>query len=95
MPDSFPLCRSRIRVMTPGPEDVSAWYELGIALSTLGNRLGALLALRHALERNDGHVPSHLALGRLLFDCGQVEHALLCFERANAIREPYACINIA
>ncbi len=85
MPDSFPSCRSRIRVMTPDHEVVHAWYELGVALSTLGDRLGALLALRYALERNEEHAPSHLALGRLLFDCGQVEHALLCFERANAI----------
>ena len=81
--------------MTPDREDVNAWFELGVALSILGDRLGALLALRHALSRNEGHVPSHLALGRLLFDCGQVEHALLCFERANAIPDPYACINIA
>lgn len=91
MPDSFSTCtRSctevwrKARELQHHPEDVDAWYELGVALSILGDRSGALLALRSALSRNAGHIPSHLALGRLLFDCGQVERALQCFERAVA-----------
>ena len=70
------------------PDDVSAWHGLGVALATLGDRTGALVALRSALLRDAGHAPSHLALGKLLFDCGQVEHALHCFDCAN--RHPSA-----
>jgi tetratricopeptide (TPR) repeat protein len=62
--------------------DVAAWCRLGIALAALGQRTAALVALRHALSRDVGHAPSQLALGKLLFDCGQVEHALHCFDCA-------------
>ena len=84
MPDPIFFCRPRVRVPRRDARDADAWFELGVALTDLGDRLGALLALRHALSRDDAHVASHLALGRLLFDCGQVEHALQCFERADS-----------
>ena len=58
-----------------------AWHQLGIALAEHGDRAGALIALRHALACDFAHAPSNLALGRLLFDRGQVESALRCFER--------------
>lgn len=91
--DTYAWCCERARfevlrrasALRVDSNDVGAWYALGVALLTLGDRMGALLALRNALARNASHLPSQLALGRLLFDCGQVEHALQCFERANAI----------
>lgn len=76
-----PCCpQARLDVIFPthavrgAADETHAWHPLGIALAERGNRAGALIALRHALSRN-------LALGRLLFDCGQVESALRCFER--------------
>lgn len=70
-------------VLRFGAFDAQAWYCLGVALTTLGDRTGALVAFRHALLHDGGHAPSHLALGKLLFDCGQVEHALHCFDCAS------------
>jgi tetratricopeptide (TPR) repeat protein len=77
------LRQSETRVLSMSPaDDVSAWCALGVALASLGDRTGALVALRHALSRDATHVPSRLALGKLLFDCGKVEHALQCFDCA-------------
>jgi|SRR5688572_5837940 tetratricopeptide (TPR) repeat protein len=74
------LCNTLLRIR---PADAApAWCALGVALASLGDRTGALVALRHALARDAAHVASQLALGKLLFDCGEVEHALRCFERA-------------
>jgi tetratricopeptide (TPR) repeat protein len=56
------------------------WYALGAALAQIGDRAGAYRALRYALWRDAAHVDARLAMGRLLFDCGQVEGALACFE---------------
>jgi Flp pilus assembly protein TadD len=64
------------------PGDATAWYRLGIALAERGDRAGALLALRHALLQDSSRAHVHRALGRLLFDCGQVERALQCFDHA-------------
>jgi len=83
------LCRKLLRArvfhlagtLEATPCDAVAWYRLGIALEELGDRAGALLALRNALVHDAAHPLAHRALGRLLFDCGQVEHALQCFDR--------------
>jgi Flp pilus assembly protein TadD len=84
------LCRKFLRArvyhlaatVDAEPRDASAWCRLGITLEELGDRAGALLALRNALLHEPAHPPAHRALGRLLFECGQIEHALQCFERA-------------
>ena len=84
------LCRKWLRARvyhlaaTVGaePRDASAWYRLGIAFEELGDRAGALLALRNALLHEPAHPQAHRALGKLLFASGQIEHALQCFERA-------------
>lgn len=84
------LCRRRLRVrvlqlarvLGATPEDAAAWHRLGLALAELGDRAGALLALRNALLHDAANSPAHRALGRLLFECGQIERALQCFERA-------------
>ena len=74
------LCSTR-PLMRPA-DAAPAWCALGVALASRGDRTGALVALRHALARDAAHVASQLALGKLLFDCGEVEHALQCFDRA-------------
>ena len=71
----------RIAALRIDVDDVPAWCALGVALASLGDRTGALVALRHALSRDAAHMPSQLALGKLLSDCGEVEHALQCFAR--------------
>lgn len=84
------LCRRRLRarvahlagVLGRAPGDAAAWHRLGEALEELGDRAGALLALRNALLHDAANSPAHRALGRLMFECGQVERALQCFERA-------------
>jgi tetratricopeptide (TPR) repeat protein len=84
------LCRKFLRArvyhlaatVDAEPRDASAWYRLGITLEGLGDRAGALLALRNALLHEPAHPQAHRALGRLLFECGRLEHALQCFERA-------------
>jgi hypothetical protein len=83
-----PRCRKTLRArvfhlarkLGAGQGDATTWYRLGIALSDLGDRAGALLALRNALLHDAAHPPSNQALGRLLFECGQVEHALRYLE---------------
>ena len=85
--DTNPACRKVLRAkvfhlagkLDAAPGDAITWYGLGIALEKLGDRAGALLALRNALMHDAGHPPTHLALGRLLFECGQVEEALRYF----------------
>lgn len=64
-------------------DDVTCWCGLGVLLASLGDRTGAFVALRHALSRDATHAPSLLALGKLLFDCGQVERALQYFDCAS------------
>jgi tetratricopeptide (TPR) repeat protein len=70
-------------MLDAGPANALAWHRLGITLVDLGDRAGALLALRNALLLDSTHAPTHRALGALMFDCGQVEHALRCFEHAS------------
>lgn len=71
----------RVAALRIDADDVPAWCALGVALASLGDRTGAIVALRHALSRDATHSPSQLALGKLLFDCGEVEQALQCFGR--------------
>lgn len=67
------------RVVPAARANADAWYELGTALARLGDRVGAAIALRQAIELDALRASYRLALGRLLFDCGQVDRALECF----------------
>ena len=71
-----------LRVTQAASADATAWYRLGMALAERGYRCRALLAFRNALLHDSTRAHVHRALGSLLFDCGQVEHALQCFDHA-------------
>lgn len=64
------------------PNDADAWHDLGVALLALEDRAGACTALRHALRIDSGRAATCLALGELLFDCGQFDAAMELFDRA-------------
>ena len=51
-----------------------------MTLLTLGERAGACSAFRYALHLDGSRVHSRRALGNLLFDCGQFDEALHCFD---------------
>jgi len=70
----------RLHCLAPGARDADAWHELGAALMRLGDRAAACVAWHNALRLCNGLEPAQLALGNLLFDCGEVERALVCFE---------------
>ena len=65
-------------------DDADAWHALGTALAALGDRVGALTALRNAVLLDETRAHSQLALGNLLFDTGRFDDALRCFESAAA-----------
>jgi hypothetical protein len=48
----------------------------------LGERVRACAAFRQAMEIDGSRRQTQMALGNLLFDCGQWERALHCFECA-------------
>jgi len=68
-------------ILRAEPRDADAWHELGTSLLLLGDRTGACGAWRQALQLDRGRAITRRALGNLLFDCGQIEPALHCFER--------------
>jgi tetratricopeptide (TPR) repeat protein len=70
------------------PDDAESWHRLGEALAQFGDRAGALTALRNALALDGVRVDTQLALGKLLFDCGQLDSALVYFARATSSRVP-------
>lgn len=63
--------------------DANAWHELGCMLASLGEPASAFNAFRNALLLDDMRATTYLALGRLLFDSGQLDPALACFEYAH------------
>lgn len=65
-------------------DDARTWHDLGNALAQLGDRAGALTALRNALALDGARTDTQLALGKLLFDCGQLDSALVYFARATS-----------
>ena len=71
-----------VNILGAEPGDAAAWYRLGLVLVELGDRAGGMLALRNALLHDSTRPHVHRALGSLLFDCGQVERALQCFDHA-------------
>jgi tetratricopeptide (TPR) repeat protein len=85
-----PRCDSAafITVMSTsrGTRDANAWHELGSALVAAGDRAGACAALRNALRIDPRRARTLRALGNLLFDSGQFEHALEYFERFSQLR---------
>ena len=79
--------RQRVEELRLDPDDASTWHQLGTALARLGDRAGALTALRNALLLDSTRADTHLALGKLLFDCGHLDDALICFSRVASPRE--------
>lgn len=67
-------------------DDADAWHALGNALLWLGDRKGACVAFRAALRLDASRSQSQRALGNLLFDSGQWDHALRCFELSEGAR---------
>jgi Flp pilus assembly protein TadD len=63
-------------------DDADAWHALGTALASLGERVRACAAFRIAVEIDGARPHTRVALGNLLFDCGQCDQALRCFEHA-------------
>lgn len=68
------------RLVRARSEDAHAWHALGTALLALGDRSGACSAFLNALRLDGSRIHSQRALGNLLFDCGQYDQALRCFE---------------
>lgn len=66
--------------------DAGRWHELAAALAAIGDRAGACAALRHALLIDPRGARTLRELGNLLFDCGQLEAALECFDRFARLR---------
>jgi cytochrome c-type biogenesis protein CcmH/NrfG len=71
-----------VQALRLDPDNAAIWHNLGNSLALLGDRAGALTALRNALMLDGERTDTQLALGRLLFDCGQLDHALVYFARA-------------
>ena len=71
------------RVLRACEDDADAWHALGAALNALGDRTRACAAFRNAVAIDATRVHSQVALGNLLFDSGQWDQALRCFESAS------------
>ncbi len=80
--------RQQIQALRFDPDNSDIWHRLGDALAQLGDRAGALTALRNALLLDGARTDTQLALGKLLFDCGQLDHALVCFARVTPAGKP-------
>jgi cytochrome c-type biogenesis protein CcmH/NrfG len=76
------MVRHLAQSLRANPDDASAWHDLGNTLVQLGERAGALTALRNSLLLDERRTDTRMALGRLLFDCGQLDSALACFDAA-------------
>ena len=74
--------RQHVQALRFDPDNAATWHHLGDSLALLGDRAGALTALRNALLLDGARTDTQLALGKLLFDCGQLDHALVYFARA-------------
>lgn len=75
--------RQQVQALRFDPDNSDVWHRLGDALAQLGDRSGALTALRNALLLDGTRTDTQLALGKLLFDCGQLDHALVYFAGAS------------
>jgi tetratricopeptide (TPR) repeat protein len=78
------------RLLRFNANDAELWHTLGTALEALGDRGGALTALRNALLLDESRAHTHLALGKLLFDTGRLDDALRCFDCAVARNPAFA-----
>jgi Tfp pilus assembly protein PilF len=85
--------QSSFRQLRHDADDANAWHELGCMLARLGEPASAFNAFRNALLLDDMRATTFLALGRLLFDSGQPDAAMDCFECAERVmaREPAPC----
>jgi len=71
------------------PDDVDAWFRLGLARSANAESNAAIEAYGKAAELDPAHAEARNNLGNVLFRRGNYEKALTWYERALAIRPDY------
>ncbi len=71
------------------PDEVDAWFRLGLARSANDEPDAAIAAYRKAAEMDPDHTKAHNNLGNVLFRRGDYEQALTWYERALAIEPDY------
>lgn len=71
--------------ITAGTADYRTWHNLAVALANSGDRVGALEAVRTALDTSPDSAVSHFLLGMLLREEDHHEKALEAFERVQAL----------
>lgn len=68
------------------PQDVKAWYYLGLTRRALGQTAAAAAAWAQAVALNDAHADALFNLGRALSDLGRSDDAITMFQRLVALR---------
>ncbi|NIM00361.1 MAG: tetratricopeptide repeat protein [Acidobacteria bacterium] len=71
------------------PDEVDAWFRLGLARSANDEPGAAIAAYGRAAELDETHAQARNNLGNVLFRRGDYEEALKWYERALAIRPDY------
>ena len=64
------------------PALYAVWFNLGVELSGVGDKAGAMQAYRHALALRPGFYPAAINLGTLLEAEGQTDAALATWQQA-------------
>ncbi|MFL5281651.1 MAG: tetratricopeptide repeat protein [Rhodopila sp.] len=77
------LYRSWIASQEPtSPYLFAAWFNLGVELNTMGNRLGALFAFRNALAKRPQFAPAAMSLAQMLEQDQQPDEAIAVLRQA-------------
>jgi tetratricopeptide (TPR) repeat protein len=71
------------------PNEVDAWFRLGLARSANDEPEAAIAAYRKTAEMDPAHTETRNNLGNVLFRRGDYEKALAWYERALAIKPDY------
>jgi tetratricopeptide (TPR) repeat protein len=71
------------------PDEVDAWFRLGLARSANDEPDAAIEAYRMAAELDPAHAETRNNIGNVLFRRGDYEEALSWYERALSIRPDY------
>lgn len=69
-------------VLQRAPDDVAAWFELGLCHEKGGNVEAAERAYGEALQRDPGHGGAHLQFGSMIAPRGRTKEAIVHFEAA-------------
>jgi tetratricopeptide (TPR) repeat protein len=72
------------------PENGSAWYNVGVALSDLGSKEEAIAAYRQAIALDPKLAYPHNGLGNLYGTLGRSEEAIAAYRQAIALDPKYA-----